>query len=177
MEKGERVRRYGEVFTPRPVVERMLDLLEEQAEEDPFRPETTFLEPSCGDGAFVVAILRRKFRRCRTRADYTAALASVYGIEIQADNVEACIANVERLCQEHFRLTRRERTLISDHIIQGDALKIMKLLRDKESLRLTEGDEHETADQGPGGPGRGGGHPGPERLHRAAGAGEAGAGG
>lgn len=128
-DRTDRVKKHGEVFTPEATVKQMCDLLEEQnSDEDPFLPEATFLEPSCGDGAFVVEILRRKFDRCRKRADYTAALESVYGFELLADNVARCIANVVTLCEERFRPTRKELETIHDHIIQCDSLKVMKLL-------------------------------------------------
>ena len=95
-----------------------------------FAPESTFLEPTCGDGAFVVEILRRKFERCRRRADYTSCLRSVYAMELQADNVERCIRNVEALCEGYFRPTKQEREIIRNHIIQADALKVMRMMAD-----------------------------------------------
>lgn len=129
MSKKERVKAFGEVFTPPEIVRDMCDMLQaENPGRDVFAPETTFLEPTCGEGAFVVEILRRKFGRCRSRGDYTVALGSVYGFELQAENVVACIANVEALCREFFQPTRRELEIISDHIIQCDALKIMRMM-------------------------------------------------
>lgn len=127
LSKAERVRKYGEVFTPEWVVKDMCDMLEAES-PGAFEPERTFLEPTCGDGAFVVEILRRKFERCRRREDYRVALESVYGFEIQTDNVEKCIENVTALCREYFKLTPWERGIISDHIILCDGLKVMKML-------------------------------------------------
>lgn len=91
LDKAQRIRQYGEVFTPLPTVREMLDTLEKQNPAI-FDPQRTFLEPACGDGAFVVEILRRKFERCRRPGDYRVALESVYGFEIQPDNVAACIS-------------------------------------------------------------------------------------
>lgn len=134
--KKEKVARFGEVFTPRKTVEDMCDML---ARESPgcFEPETTFLEPACGDGAFVTEILRRKFARCRTRRDYTAALRSVYAMEIQADNVEACIRNVTEFCRERFAPTKEELQIIRDHIIQADSLKVMRMINDMNEREQT----------------------------------------
>jgi len=130
--KAERVKKFGEVFTPPEIVRDMCDMLQsENPGRDVFAPETTFLEPTCGEGAFVVEILRRKFGRCRSRGDYTVALESVYGFELQAENVVACIANVEAVCREFFRPTRRELEIINDHIIQCDSLKIMRMMSDE----------------------------------------------
>ena len=79
-------------------------------------------------------ILRRKFERCQRPADYRTALESVYGLELQADNVRACIRNVTELCYSFFRPTQKDMQTINDHIIQCDSLKIMKLL-----ARMQEG--------------------------------------
>lgn len=127
LSKAERVRKFGEVFTPEWVVRDMLDMLEQES-PGCFAPDKTFLEPTCGEGAFVVEILRRKFERCRTRKDFTVALESVYGFEIQGENVRACIRNVTELCYHYFRPTKQELQIINDHIIQCDSLKVMKLL-------------------------------------------------
>lgn len=131
MTKEERIRKYGEVFTPPEVVRDMCDMLERES-PGAFEPGRTFLEPTCGDGAFVVEILRRKFQRCRSRRDYTAALKSVYGLEIQPDNVAACIENVKRLCREWFSPTGEELRIIEDHYILCDSLKIMRMMADEQ---------------------------------------------
>ena len=127
MTKEERIRKYGEVFTPDHIVRDMCDMLE-QENPGAFEPERTFLEPTCGDGAFVVEILRRKFERCKCRTDYTVSLISVYAMEIQADNVQKTIDRVTALCREHFKPSKAELEIINDHVIQCDSLKVMKLL-------------------------------------------------
>lgn len=107
----------------------MCDMLER---ENPgcFEPATSFLEPTCGDGAFVLEILRRKFARCRCRKDYTVALRSLYAMEIQADNVEKTIARVKELCGEFFSPSKQELQIIKDHVIQADSLKVMRMIAD-----------------------------------------------
>ena len=131
LSKQERVKKFGEVFTPQWMVEKMCDLLQENNQnEDVYAPETTFLEPSCGDGIFVLEILRRKFQNCHKRTDYTTALQSVYAMEIQADNVDKTIQNVTELCKQYFTPNKQELQIISDHIIQADSLKVMRMLND-----------------------------------------------
>ena len=97
-----RVRDHGEVFTAPREVNAMLDLVKDETE----RIESRFLEPACGDGNFLVEILRRKLDVCdrrygRNQADWEKfsflAVTSIYGIDILADNVEACR---ERLLKE-----------------------------------------------------------------------------
>lgn len=82
-------------------------------------------------------ILRRKFKNCRKRADYTEALRSVYAIELLPDNVSKTIENVTALCQDHFKPTKTEMQIINDHVIQGDALKIMRMIADMNERRDT----------------------------------------
>lgn len=88
-----RVKSYGEVFTPRHMVDRMLDLVREDLETGPNFVDKTFLEPSAGDGNFLVAILRRKLHAIKRRypakewpQESLFALASIYGIELLDDN-------------------------------------------------------------------------------------------
>ena len=125
LDKQGRIKRFGEVFTPKWVVDKMLDELP----EDAFEPGRTFLEPTCGDGAFLVEILRRKFECCRCRADYSRALDDVYGMEIQADNVEETVRRCEELCRSYFAPSKQDLETLRDHVIQCDSLKVMRLLR------------------------------------------------
>lgn len=97
----ERVRDLGEVFTPPGTVQAMLDLL--PAEMWSVHPSPTFLEPACGDGNFLVAILDRKLARvghegCSGRLpaggdrDAVAfhaleALSSIYAVDISVENI------------------------------------------------------------------------------------------
>lgn len=133
VKSAERVRDFGEVFTLPKTVNEMLGTLP----DDIFQPNTTFLEPTCGEGAFILEILRRKFVNCKKRKDYTASIASVYGMELQEDNVKKCIENVIELCSQYFRPTKVELELINNHIIQADSLKILAMLND-ENLRIDD---------------------------------------
>ena len=51
-----RVADHGEVFTAEREVNAMLDLVKQETE----RIDSTFLEPACGNGNFLAAILKRK---------------------------------------------------------------------------------------------------------------------
>lgn len=81
----QRVKDFAEVFTPQHIVKDMCDLVPQEMWTT---VETTFLEPACGNGNFLAEILSRKFRLCKDWQDGLKALNSVYGIDIQADNVE-----------------------------------------------------------------------------------------
>lgn len=120
-----RVRDFSEVFTNEREVKAMCDLIPPEVWKN---IGSSFLEPCCGEGVFILEILKRKFANCKTRKDYTLALDSVYGMDIQADNVENCIQNIISLCEQNFKITQAEKELVSEHIIQADSLKVMKLL-------------------------------------------------
>jgi len=98
----QRVRDLGEVFTPSSTVQDMLDLL--PSEIWAVHPSPTFLEPSCGDGNFLVAVFDRKAAAVvaswkRGTLPYGAdrkallfhlleALSSVYGVDICPENID-----------------------------------------------------------------------------------------
>ena len=101
VKSAERVRDLGEVFTPNATVQEMLDLLPRSVWAP--HPSPTFLEPACGDGNFLVAILDRKLERIAKdfdkgklaagteaeAAEFHAleALASIYAVDISTDNI------------------------------------------------------------------------------------------
>lgn len=95
----QRVADHGEVFTAEREVNAMLDLVKQETE----RIESRFLEPACGEGAFLTEILRRKLAVVKKRYgkspfDYeryaVLAVSSIYGVDILADNAEVCRSNL-----------------------------------------------------------------------------------
>ena len=69
----ERVADHGEVFTNEREVNAMLDLVKDES----FNVESTFLEPACGDGNFLIAILDRKLRKVEELTHTEVAIFSV----------------------------------------------------------------------------------------------------
>ena len=136
----ERVKAHGEVFTPTFMVNKMLDLVRPELETGPNFVDKTFLEPSAGDGNFLVAILRRKLAAIAYRyqprvqpAESLFALASIYGIELLADNHQAAQAGMlmefidfhERngvTCSPRTNLYRAAKYLINANILQGNTI-------------------------------------------------------
>lgn len=106
---------------------KMCDMLEKES-PDAYEIGNTFLEPTCGDGVFVLEILKRKFERCKRRSDYTAALASVWAMDIQERNVNATIVNVIELCRKYIQPSKAELEIIQRHVIQCDSLKVMRMM-------------------------------------------------
>jgi len=129
----KRVTDHGEVFTPPWLVEKMLDLVKGETE----RIDSRFLEPACGSGNFLVPILQRKLAAVEARYGkiefekrYYAlvALASLYGIELLADNIAECRSNMLDVFAQYLGLTedddlyRTASHFLSTNLIHGDAM-------------------------------------------------------
>lgn len=85
----QRVKKYGEVFTPIHIVKKMIDLVEqEESDKDVWTIGKTWMEPACGNGVFIGEIVRRKLHMCSSLEQGASALKDVYAIDIQQDNVE-----------------------------------------------------------------------------------------
>lgn len=128
----KRVKDFAEVFTAEREVKSMCDLIPPEQ----WTIESTFLEPACGNGNFLVEIYARKLELCKDEKDGLKALASIVGIDIQADNCEesrkrlfemycAKFANCNSFCK-----AMAER-ILQNNIICGDSLQIMKNWEDK----------------------------------------------
>lgn len=137
----ERVLEHGEVFTPQSIVNQMLN----QNEIEPLTKSltATFLEPSAGEGVFLIEILRRKLKVAyslsNTIQEYEEnallALSSIYGIELLEDNVEMIVMNLDGEFNRHYyevvceysakinkNVIKSARVIISANIVQGNAL-------------------------------------------------------
>ena len=79
----DRVRDVGEVFTPDFLVEQMLD----QFPADAWEKNKNWLEPTCGNGQFILGVLRRKLAH---GAKLLQALDTTFGCDVMADNVSEC---------------------------------------------------------------------------------------
>jgi len=100
-----RVDEYGEVYTPENIVRDMLDLIE----EDSYRVECTMLEPACGNGNFLVEILRRKLETA-AKADISEydkkvfiAVSTIYAIDIAMDNIKQSKQRMEEVLKRGYK--------------------------------------------------------------------------
>ena len=131
----QRVADHGEVFTPSWMVEAMLDLVKGETE----RIDSRFLEPACGDGNFLLPILRRKFAAVELKygqSDFERrhyallALMCLYGIELLPDNIAACRANLLEIFAEYLNLDqsddlyRAASYVLAQNLVHGDARKM-----------------------------------------------------
>lgn len=143
----DRVRELAEVYTPSWIVENMLDLV---GEETHF-VDTTFLEPSCGNGNFLVAILERKafgiekeMSEAPHGVDATIrllqAIATISAIDISPGNIdEAHVRMLRHAVGWHRYLTGSEPSqawaitcyeIIRHKIVVGDFLMKTAILHD-----------------------------------------------
>src|SRR6202034_197738 len=128
-----RVADHGEVFTPPWLVEKMLDLVKGETE----RIDSRFLEPACGSGNFLIPVLQRKLAAVEAKfgkSDFERrhyALLTVmctYGIEILADNIAECRANMLEVFADYLNLNETDEPylaatyVLSQNFVHGDAL-------------------------------------------------------
>jgi hypothetical protein len=83
-----RVKQTAEIFTPTPLVQEMLDKLEENDPTLFSDPTKTFLDNSCGDGQFLSEVVIRKMEK--SGCDLEQALSTTYGVDLMEDNVIEC---------------------------------------------------------------------------------------
>lgn len=133
----ERVVNHGEVFTSKREVNAMLDLVKDETE----RIDSRFLEPACGDGNFLVEILKRKLRVVNKKygknlSDYEKysilAIMNIYGVDILSDNVEDCRDRLYDIWEKDYEEASRNKTrasiknaaryILNKNILWGDAL-------------------------------------------------------
>lgn len=135
----KRVADHGEVYTAKREVTAMLDLVDQETT----RIESRFLEPACGKGNFLTAILERKLgvvqsRYGNSQLDYernaVLAVSSLYGIDILEDNVATCRQRLfdvfEQQYNSLFKLAATDecrtavKYILERNIIWGDALTL-----------------------------------------------------
>jgi hypothetical protein len=131
----KRVADHGEVFTPAWMVQAMLDLVKGETE----RIDSRFLEPACGNGNFLVQILRRKLAAVELkygksdfeRQQYALlGMMCVYGIELLPDNIADCRENLLDIFAEYLSLDPSDHLyraaffVLSQNLVHGDAMKM-----------------------------------------------------
>lgn len=149
----QRVIDHGEVFTSEREVNAMLDLVKNETD----RIESRFLEPACGDGNFLIQVLRRKLdvvesRYKKSQLEYeryaVIAVSSLYGVDILEDNVIHCRERLygyfnERYaqifkdsCQEECR--KSVRFILNRNILWGDALTMKSVCGKQDPIVFSE---------------------------------------
>lgn len=134
-----RVQDHGEVFTNEREVNAMLDMVKQETQ----RIESRFLEPACGNGNFLAEVLRRKLAVVRSRYRKSlpgyeryafVAAASLYGIDILADNARECRDRLYSMVEDEYSANSRDnptrgfldaiRFVFERNILCGNALSL-----------------------------------------------------
>jgi len=125
-ETTERIKGLGEVYTPDFIVNEMLDLNKKES----YEIKTTYFEPTCGNGNFLDAILKRKLSNCKDIEDLYIAITSIFGSDICEINVNDTIERLFLIlssCSEKFNLSFDDllffKDKLSKNIICQDTLK------------------------------------------------------
>ncbi len=107
-----RIKQFGEVFTPIALVNEMLDKLP----IDCWDCDKTFIDNSCGNGNFLVEILKRKLA---LRHEPLQALSTIYGVELLEDNTLECKHRLIELIEDK----EKAQLIVDKNIVCADALK------------------------------------------------------
>src|SRR5699024_7350811 len=118
----------------------MLDLVKEETN----RIESRFLEPACGEGNFLVAVLQRKLNTVINKyGNYPLefekysilALSSIYGVELLEDNAQSCRERLYKVWNKSYTKILKNNVnsksqiaakyIISRNILCGDALTML----------------------------------------------------
>lgn len=132
----QRVTDHGEVFTPSWMVEAMLDLVKGETE----RIDSRFLEPACGNGNFLIQVLRRKLAAVELKYGKSEfekrhfalfGVMCVYGIELLPDNIAECRDNLLEIFAQYLGLEdgddlyRAASFVLTQNLVHGDALTML----------------------------------------------------
>lgn len=138
----KRIQNHGEVFTPKRIINKMLDL--PNIREACQNLTSTFLEPAAGEGAFLVEVLNRKMKMVvksygdnliRYENYSLLALSTLYGVELLEDNAQKCVMNMYQVYYEAYqqqaiqhsakvnkKVLDSAKLIISNNIAQGNFL-------------------------------------------------------
>ena len=126
----KRVTKFGEVYTAEREVNAMLDLIDEYIKD----LSTTIMEPSCGNGNFLIEVLRRRLKLIKSISSSNIqciyclllSVSSLYGIDIQKDNVIECRIRLLNEIMKTIEITDDVKDLLTvilkKNIIAGDTL-------------------------------------------------------
>lgn len=104
----KRVKDTGEVFTPTILVQKMLDDLDVDWDNTP--QDKTFLDPTCGNGQFLVEIAKRGI-----------PIENIYGVDLMPDNISICKKRILKILPKDQQNTKSVQ-ILNRNIVQGDAL-------------------------------------------------------
>lgn len=114
----KRVKSLGEVFTPKELVDEMLNQVDASNWQN---KEETFIDPACGNGNFLVSILNK---RLDNGVSYEDALNTLYGIDIMQDNIDDCHERlIEVLDERSIKYSKKKaQSILDSNIVLSNSL-------------------------------------------------------
>ncbi len=147
----ERVKELAEVYTNEREVNAMLNLIEDDKAGFTYDINTTFLEPSCGNGNFLIKILQRKLKTIKEKFHqpylfkiYTLkALSTIYGIDICQENVSETRERLKKFLESEFYLhlgsyTPTKEWLLGIEYILNKNIICANALENQQNILITE---------------------------------------
>ena len=114
----ERITKNGEVFTPKALVEKMMDKIPVEKWSD---PEATFLEPTFGSGNMLICMLER---RIASGIEPMQAVKTLYGVELMQDNVDLCKDRIREVLRANkIKITKQVNDIIDHNFVCSDFFK------------------------------------------------------
>ena len=139
----DRVRKRAEVFTQPREVNDILALTGATS-----NPYWRFLEPACGNGNFLEAILRQRLERLKQdRIEWHAknrefsvlkVLSTIYGVDIAEDNIEECKKRLQGVVFEYFKKKSSKGFLLAMDEIMHTNLIVGDMLNGKDRVYFVE---------------------------------------
>lgn len=120
----DRVRDHGEVFTPQWLVKDMCDLVDSEIRDI----NKKILQPSCGNGNFIMQLLKRRLEIKDLNKDYIlASIKTLYGVDILEDNIKETKQRVLDYINEHIEIDEQFKLkimqILDSNIICTDWIK------------------------------------------------------
>lgn len=131
-----RVSEHGEVFTPDHIVDAMHDLLKPEKGKKKtlwHDPSMIYLEPTCGNGQFVVKAVEKKIASGLSPED---ACNTVFGMDIMCDNVNECRLRVLGAVQSW--LEKHAMLFVDDRMERIRCIVLNNIFKVKDSLEYIQ---------------------------------------
>lgn len=114
----ERITKNGEVFTPKSLVEKMMDKIPEEKWKD---PNSVWLEPTFGSGNMLICMLER---RIASGVEPIQAIKTLYGVELMQDNVDLCKDRIREVLRANkVKIDKKVNDIIDHNFVCSDFFK------------------------------------------------------
>ena len=111
-----RKKQTAEDFTPLTLVNEILDRLSKESNNEVWTEDKTFVDPACGNGNFLIEVLKRKLN---LNHDPMKAIATIFGADIMKDNIQECRL---RLLKTLIEYTKK------NNLPKPDSIKIVQTI-------------------------------------------------